>query len=237
MSYQCFVEGCQGGHVSKHEICTASSNEQLMHKALADLGQSVLGSWEKKDHEIARLRETLTKIKVPDHCSLAGLSDAHTLGYWMGVAKGFAAIAAQALTGSAVETKPPLGQEPWRLSLPVITVQMLADYGQEGFFEKTDQPVQGIPGVSWSSAAVDFACMLQGRLQERLAVEPTTDGYGCTGCRSTPCICDQLAVKAMAPHAPIGSGQTGVCPHGVWLERKCDQCSPLNGSETTKVTR
>lgn len=72
-----------------------------------------------------------------------------------------------------VETKPPLGQEPWRLSLPVITVKMLADYGQEGFFEKTDQPVQGVIGVSWSSAAVDFACMLQGRLQERLAVEPT----------------------------------------------------------------
>jgi hypothetical protein len=70
------------------------------------------------------------------------------------------------------ETKPPLGQEPWRLSLPVITVQMLADYGQEGFFEKTDQPVQGVTGVSWSSAAVDFACMLQGRQQERLAVEP-----------------------------------------------------------------
>lgn len=40
--------------------------------------------------------------------------------------------------------------------------------------------------------------------------------------------------KATAPHAPIGAGQTGVCPHGVWLERKCDQCSPLNGSELPK---
>lgn len=30
----------------------------------------------------------------------------------------------------------------------------------------------------------------------RPAVEPSADGYGCTGCRSTPCICDQLAVKA-----------------------------------------
>lgn len=40
----------------------------------------------------------------------------------------------------------------------------------------------------------------------------------------------QSPEKAMAPHPPIGSGQTGVCPHGVWLERKCDQCSPLNGT-------
>jgi len=74
-------------------------------------------------------------------------------------------------TMSANETIPPLGQEPWRVSLPVITVQMLGDYGQEGFFEKTDKPVQGVKGVSWSQAAVDFACLLQGRLQELLSAE------------------------------------------------------------------
>jgi hypothetical protein len=62
----------------------------------------------------------------------------------------------------------PPGHEPWRLYLPVITVQMLADYGQEGFMEQTVEPVKGIAGVTWSQAAVDFACMLQGQLQERL---------------------------------------------------------------------
>lgn len=74
---------------------------------------------------------------------------------------------------SGVETKPPLGQEPWRLGLPVITVQMLADFGQEGFFERTDEPKPGIDGVIWSQAAVDFACLLQGLRKDRLAVEPS----------------------------------------------------------------
>jgi hypothetical protein len=76
--------------------------------------------------------------------------------------------AAKAPSGETCEQ---LGQESWRLSLPVITVQMLADYGQEGFFEKTDQPVKGVAGVSWSQAAVDFACMLQTQLQERLQLK------------------------------------------------------------------
>lgn len=35
---------------------------------------------------------------------------------------------------------------------------MLGDYGQEGFFEQTDKPVEGVAGVNWSQTAVDFAC-------------------------------------------------------------------------------
>lgn len=71
------------------------------------------------------------------------------------------------------ETGPVLGREPWRVSLPVITIQMIADYGQEGFFEKTDEAVQGVKGVKWSQAAVDFACMLQGERQSALEKFPT----------------------------------------------------------------
>jgi hypothetical protein len=85
----------------------------------------------------------------------------------------------------AVETTPPLGQEPWRCSLPVITVQMLADFGQEGFFEKTDQPVHGVAGVSWSQAAVDFSCLIQGLRKDRPAVEPIrrhSRDCACTSC-------------------------------------------------------
>src|SRR6267142_5798443 len=82
------------------------------------------------------------------------------------------------LVGTPDETKPPLGQEPWRCSLPVITVQMLGDFGQEGFFEKTDEPVHGVPGVGWSQAAVDFACLIQGRRAEEPACEHNNQRQG-----------------------------------------------------------
>lgn len=69
--------------------------------------------------------------------------------------------AEKALIGVAVETSAQ------RCALPVITIQMLADFGQEGFFEKTTEPVLGIAGVSWSQAAVDFACLIQGLPAEK----------------------------------------------------------------------
>lgn len=59
----------------------------------------------------------------------------------------------RSLTSKEQATKPP-----YDLALPTITVQMLGDYGQEGFFEKTDKPVNGVAGVNWSQASVDFAC-------------------------------------------------------------------------------
>ncbi len=59
-----------------------------------------------------------------------------------------------------------------RSRLPIITVQMLGDLGREGFFEKTDEPVKGVKGVSWSQAAVDFACLLNVPVVQ----EPRTPG-------------------------------------------------------------
>lgn len=53
-----------------------------------------------------------------------------------------------------------------RLKLPVITGQMVADYGSDGFLEKTDEPTKGVPGVTWSQAAVDFAGLLQETIDE-----------------------------------------------------------------------
>lgn len=46
-------------------------------------------------------------------------------------------------------------------ALPVITPQMLEDFGQEGFFERTEKKTYGVPGWDWSQAIVDFACLLK----------------------------------------------------------------------------
>jgi hypothetical protein len=98
-------------------------------------------------------------------CSVCGVSQGDG-----GAEMDHALAAAARWNRRAPETvSTPVGQESWRLALPIITVQMLGDYGQEGFFEKTDQPVKGVAGVSWSQAAVDFACMLQEQLQKRLS--------------------------------------------------------------------
>jgi hypothetical protein len=42
-------------------VAMSSGNEELMRQALADLGQSVLSNWEKKDREMARLRQALLR--------------------------------------------------------------------------------------------------------------------------------------------------------------------------------
>jgi hypothetical protein len=38
---------------------------------------------------------------------------------------------------------------------------MVADFGQEGFFEPCEES-RGVKGIGWSQAAVDFACLIQG---------------------------------------------------------------------------
>jgi hypothetical protein len=64
------------------------------------------------------------------------------------------------LRGPALDEAGRVAPEPPAKRLPVITVKILADLIGEGFFEKTDEPVKGVKGVSWSQAAVDFACMI-----------------------------------------------------------------------------
>lgn len=129
---------------------------------------------------------------------------------------------------------PAFGQEPWRVSLPVITVQMLGDYGQEGFFEKTNQPVKGVAGVSWSQAAVDFACMLQGLRQKRGAQEtnPQPNEFLdlwqalCDDINANPCrwpglrneLQDWLRAKGRAP--------SKACAHLPGQAEWCPKCNP-----------
>jgi hypothetical protein len=109
----------------------------------------------------------------------------------------------------------PLGQEQWRLALPVITIQMLGDYGQEGFFEKTDQPVKGVAGVSWSQATVDFACMLQTQLQERLQSKaaklcPKCNRTVTQGCNYCACPYSQLPASTADPASVPRAGSAVV---------------------------
>ena len=87
----------------------SSGNEELMRKALADLGQSVLSNWEKKDREIARLRAGLRKIADGDpkqvHSPIGPLHAAGIIFQWEIDAK----IAREALADSPVEAtiRPP----------------------------------------------------------------------------------------------------------------------------------
>lgn len=76
----------------------------------------------------------------------------------------------------ALEVRAKRAPEPREIYLPVITVQMVADFGVDGLMEKTDAPVNGVPGVTWSQTAVDFAAMLM-NLPPRVA--PETEEY-CT---------------------------------------------------------
>lgn len=79
------------------------------------------------------------------------------------------------------------------------------------------------------SALISVGCGVADEIWKRQSsVEPTADGYGCTGCRSTPCICDQLAVKAA--ERTVDGYTCRKC--GVWYAgpNGFHDCSPENAS-------
>ena len=82
------------------------------------------------------------------------------------------------------------------LALPVITNDMHEMLNGESFFEPCGAS-RGVPGVGWSQAAVDFACLLQERRSPETAAIP---GSACAECQKhgQPYICLACAAEGTA---------------------------------------